>query len=87
MHEFSLMADLLRKIEGVARENGNGRVLVVRVRLGALSHITPEHFAEHFKEGVRGTQAEDAELEIVQMTDMEDPEAQEIFLESVEIAA
>ncbi len=87
MHEFSLMADLLRKIEMISQENGNGRVLTVRVRLGALSHITPTHFAEHFKEGVRGTVAEDAELEVVQMTDVNDPEAQEIFLESVEIAA
>lgn len=87
MHEFSLMADLLRKIEMLSQENGNGRVLTVRVRLGALSHITPGHFAEHFTEAVRGSVAEGAELEIVQMTDVNDPAAQEIFLESVEIAA
>ena len=48
MHERSLLTDLLRKIEFVARENDVARVLKVKVKLGAHSHIFPGHFREHF---------------------------------------
>ena len=87
MHEFSLMADLFRKIEGISRDNDNGRVVIVRVKLGALSHITPDHFAEHFDEFSKGTPAEGAKLEVTQLDDTKDPNAQDILLDSVEIAA
>jgi len=87
VHEYSLMADLFRKIDGISRENDNGKVVVVRVRLGALSHITPEHFEEHFVEFAKGTPAEGASLEITQLEDAKDPNAQDIILDSVEVAA
>lgn len=87
MHEFSLMADLLRKIETVARDNQADKVVRVKVKLGALSHITPEHFEEHFVEAIHGTVAEGAKLEVEQMTDQNDPHAQDILLDSVEVAA
>ena len=35
------------------------------VRLGALSHFTPEHFREHFEDASRGTIAEGAEVDAV----------------------
>ena len=50
MHEFSLMADLLRKIEQLAKDADADKVTAVKVKLGALSHITPDHFREHFEE-------------------------------------
>lgn len=87
MHEFSLMADLFRKIDTISRENDNGKIVVVRVKLGALSHITPEHFAEHFEDFSKGTPAEGAKLEAIQLEDTNDPNAQDILLESVELAA
>ena len=65
MHERALMDDLVRKIEAVARENGAVRVTRVTVRLGALSHFTPEHFREHFDDASRGTLAEGAEVDAV----------------------
>ena len=65
MHERALMDDLMRKIEEVARADGAARVTRVAVRLGALSHFTPEHFREHFVDASRGTLAEGAEVDAV----------------------
>jgi hydrogenase nickel incorporation protein HypA/HybF len=85
MHEASLMANLMRRIEDAARAEGARRVTGVAVRLGALSHLSPEHFAEHFEEASRGSVAEGARLEIAVSDDIEDAQAQEILLESVEV--
>ena len=85
MHEFSLIADLLRKIQTISAENNNGRVLSVKVKLGALSHISPDHFREHFCQGTKNTPVEGAKLDIEALTDETDPHAQEILLDSVEI--
>ncbi len=87
MHEFSLMADLLRKIEQMARDANAGSVVGVKVKLGALSHITPDHFREHFDAAIVGTVAEGARLDVRQSDDQDDPNAQDILLESVDIAA
>lgn len=85
MHELSLIADLMRKLEDLARQHGARRITRVQVRLGTLSHISPEHFREHFEETARGTVAEGAALDIRVSTDLNDPHAQDILLESVEI--
>ncbi|KAA0230849.1 hydrogenase maturation nickel metallochaperone HypA [candidate division KSB1 bacterium] len=85
MHEFSLMADLMRKIESVARVPHARRVLGVKVKLGALSHMSPDHFREHFVHASRGTIAENAHLDIEVSNDFTDSHAQEIILESVEV--
>ena len=85
MHEASLMKDLLHKIETIAAQQGASRVAAVIVRLGALSHISAGHFREHFEKASHGTMAENAHLEILAMTDISDPQAQDIVLESVEI--
>lgn len=86
MHEFSLLKDLLGKIKAIAEENTSDKVISVKVKLGALAHISPEHFREHFDNAVVGTLAEDAKLEIETLTDMSDPHAQEVILDSVELA-
>ncbi len=85
MHEMSLIADLMRKIEGVRIEQHANRVLNVRVRLGALAHISAHHFRDHFEQGTRGTSAERAHLEIEVSDDIEDPHAQDIMLQTVEV--
>jgi hydrogenase nickel incorporation protein HypA/HybF len=85
MHEFSLMADLLSKIETIARENGASRVRSVDVWLGAFSHISADHFREHFIEGTRGTVAEGATLRVETSDDDADPNAQDILLKAVEV--
>jgi len=86
VHEFSLMADLLKKIDRLAEEQQAERVVGVRVRLGALSHISAGHFREHFEQGVKGTVAEGARLDVRVSDDARDPNAQDILLESIEVA-
>jgi hydrogenase nickel incorporation protein HypA/HybF len=85
MHELSLMANLMRKIEDTARQSGGVIVTRVRLRFGALAHTSPEHFREHFERASQGTLAEGAVLEIVHSNDLTDAHAQDILLESVEI--
>jgi hydrogenase nickel incorporation protein HypA/HybF len=85
MHEFSLINDLLHKIDTIAREQQANRVVGVRVQLGALSHISSDHLREHFVEAAKGTIAGGANLEIVMLTDESDPRAQEILLESIDV--
>jgi hydrogenase nickel incorporation protein HypA/HybF len=86
MHEASLMKDLMSKILAISREQKGARVVGVSVRLGALSHMSAGHFREHFAVASSGTIAEGAELNIEVLTDLSDPQAQAILLESVEIA-
>ena len=85
MHEFSLLADLMRKIEAVAREQGAKKVGRVKIKLGALAHISREHFREHFVRVVQGTMVEGACLDIEVSSDQNDAHAQEILLDSVTV--
>ncbi|MGB2867586.1 MAG: hydrogenase maturation nickel metallochaperone HypA [Bacteroidota bacterium] len=85
MHEFSLIANLMKKIDEVAAAQHAKRIAGVKVRLGAMSHISASHFREHFEQAALGTLAEGARLDIVTSTDYTEPEAQSILLESVEI--
>ncbi len=54
MHEMHLIKSLMKKIDEVAAANQASRVSRVQVRLGAFSHISAEHFREHFDEAARG---------------------------------
>lgn len=85
MHEASLMNDLMRKIEDVARQQNAPQVLRINVRLGALSHMSASHFRKHFAMASQGTVAEGADLNIKDLTDINDPQALDILLESVEV--
>ena len=85
MHEKHLTEDLVRKLESVAAEEGGARVALIRVRLGALSHFTPDHFREHFEEAAAGTIAEGAEVRAELDTDPTAPGAQGVLLETVEL--
>ncbi len=87
MHESSLMADLLRKIDAIAQNHGARRILAVKVNLGALSNMSPEHFREHFALAARNTPAEGARLEVEVVPGLTDPLAQQVVLESVEVEA
>jgi hydrogenase nickel incorporation protein HypA/HybF len=79
------MRGLMAKLESLAGEQHASRVKGVRVRLGALSHFSAEHFREHFQEASRGTLAADATLEIEVSTDLADPRAQDVILESIDV--
>jgi hydrogenase nickel incorporation protein HypA/HybF len=85
MHEAGLMKGLMRAIEEISDQNGGGRVTAVSVWLGALSHMSPEHFEEHFDEAAAGTRAEGARLDSTVSDDLGHPNAQDILLQSVEL--
>jgi len=84
MHEAALLKDLVREIESVAEREHAGAVTCVRVRIGPMSHMTPDHFVEHFVDATRGTIAEGARCEVEQI-DPGDPLAQSIVLDSVDV--
>lgn len=85
MHEASIMNDLMDKIANIAREEGVTRVTCVDVWLGALSHMSAEHFREHFEELSRGSLAEGARLVVECSEDIRHPDAQSIMLRSIEV--
>jgi hydrogenase nickel incorporation protein HypA/HybF len=79
------MDDLMRKLESAAAAEGARRVTHIRVRLGALSHFSPEHFRDHFEDAARGTIAEGATVETTSERDPTEPGAQSVVLESVDV--
>jgi len=85
MHEQALMRDVMARVAAVASAEGAPRVTRVRVRLGALSHFTPEHFREHFADAARGTAAEGAIVDAVVDGNIADEHAAGVRLEAVEV--
>lgn len=85
MHEMSLLSDLMRKILEIAHKENAKKVATVKVKLGALSHLSADHFTEHFLQISEGTLAEGAKLDIEELTDEKDPNAQEIILDSITV--
>lgn len=85
MHEKSLMDDLMHKILQLAEVQKAAKVTRVHVKLGALSHMSPEHFKEHFTISADGTIAQDAEIFAEESHDIHDPDALAILLKSIDI--
>lgn len=85
MHERAVMRDVLGRILEVARTEHASRVTRIQVRLGALSHFTPEHFREHFEDASRGTAVDGATVDAVLSYDANEDEAAGVVLESVEL--
>jgi hydrogenase nickel incorporation protein HypA/HybF len=85
MHETALVRDVVRRIEDLARATSARRVTGAKVWLGALSHLSPELFREHFAIEARGTLAAGAVLNIEVSEDPDDPHAQHVRLESVDL--
>jgi len=85
MHEAGLIAGLMRRILEVAEAENATRVVGASVWLGALSHMSAEHFAEHFAQAAAGTVAEGAELAIELSDDATHADAEGVVLHSVEV--
>lgn len=85
MHEASLMSGLMRRIEEIARAENARRVVGVSVWLGALSHMSKAHFAEHFEAVAAGTLAEGARLDVTVSADTGHENAQDLVLEKIEV--
>jgi hydrogenase maturation protease len=84
MHETALVRDIVHRIEDLARPTG-ARVVRARIWLGALSHLSTEHFREHFAIESRETSAAGAQLDIDVSDDAGDPDARHIRLVSVDL--
>lgn len=62
MHERGVAADLVRSAGVVAVEQGAARVKVMRVEIGAASHVDAESLAAQVSWHARGTIVEGAEV-------------------------
>jgi hydrogenase nickel incorporation protein HypA/HybF len=80
----ALVRDVVRRIDDLARAADARQVTGAKVWLGALSHLSAEHFREHFAVEARGTAAADATLTIEVSDDLHHPDAQHA-LESVDL--
>jgi hydrogenase nickel incorporation protein HypA/HybF len=67
MHELSIAQDLLEIVSRTAAENNLRRVSRLRIVLGALGNVIPDALEFAFDVAGRGTVAEGAELEIVEV--------------------
>ena len=85
MHEASVMADLMRRIDEVARTENARKVVGVSVWLGAFSHMSAAHFTEHFEQAARGTAAEGARLDITVSDDIAHPDAERVMLRDLQV--
>ncbi len=85
MHEASLMVNLMRQINALAKAEQARRIVGVSVWIGALSHMSAEHFAEHFNHAVNGTIAEGARIDVKVSNDPHDANAQDIVIKSIEV--
>jgi hydrogenase nickel incorporation protein HypA/HybF len=78
------MNDLMLKILSVAEAEG-GQVTSINVWLGALSHMSPSHFKEHYVQSALGTVAEKAVINIEKSDNIHHPRAQDIILNSIQV--
>ena len=84
MHETALVRDVVQRMIALAAENKARRVTRAKLWLGAFSHLTADHFREHFVIEARNTVAAAAALDFEVSSDPHDPDAQQVRLESVE---
>ncbi|WP_413665816.1 hydrogenase/urease maturation nickel metallochaperone HypA [Microbulbifer sp. CNSA002] len=82
MHEQNLIKNLINKIQELASDEP-GRPIGVRLRLGALAHMSAAHLREHFDREILGTSLEGIKLEIDELKDINHKEAQDVILESL----
>jgi hydrogenase nickel incorporation protein HypA/HybF len=83
MHESRLVTDILSTVESVAEANNADHVEVIRIEIGALSHVTPDGFSGHFDLVSRGTVADGARLDITKSEDVDAPDALDVRLVSI----
>jgi len=85
MHETALVRDVVRRMVELVGSTGARRVARAKIWLGALSHLSAEHFREHFVAEAHDTLAALAVLEIEVSDDPKHPHAQHARLESVDL--
>jgi Zn finger protein HypA/HybF involved in hydrogenase expression len=86
MHEKSVVDRLIQKIIDLAKEKKASQVVNVKVKLGALSQFSVQHFKGHFYIAAKGTIAESAEIEAIESQDIHDPNASSVVLTSIDVS-
>ena len=84
MHEHTLIKSLLHKIDDIALQQTPKRIQHITITLGALSHISAEHFREHFEQAVANTPLQSVALTVECETDIHANTAQDIILKSID---
>ena len=85
MHEEAMLRDVIRKAEEVAQREGGQRVTRVRLWLGARSHLTGQDFRDRWADAVGGTVLARAEVEVEVSRDPNDPRAERVMLQSLDV--
>jgi hydrogenase nickel incorporation protein HypA/HybF len=85
MHEASYMKGLMQQLQSIAEEHQAKQITGLRVKVGALTHFSKEHFIEHFVQAAQGTLAEGAKVEVELLDDESAPHALDIILDQCEI--
>ena len=85
MHEAVLFRDLREKLVELASNHPRERIVRVRVRVGALSHVDPPALHGAWREIVQGTPAEGAALITRNTLDLSSPDVDQVILESVDL--
>ena len=83
MHESRLVTDILSTVESVAEAYNADHIEVIRIEIGALSHVTPDGFSGHFNLVSHGTVADGACLDITKSDDLNAPGALDVRLVSI----
>ena len=85
MHETALVRDVVRRIEDLAQATGARRITGAKIWLGALSHLSAEHFRGHYAVEAQDSIAASATLSIEVSSDLDHPHAQHVRLESIDL--
>lgn len=79
------MNDLIKKVIFIAHREGAAKVTKISVKLGALSHMSKEHFKEHFDIASIGTIAHGAEIEAEESKEIHEPNAASVILKGIDV--
>jgi hydrogenase nickel incorporation protein HypA/HybF len=83
MHESKLVTDIISAIESAASANDVDQVEIVRIEIGALSHVTADGFSGHFILASQGTVADGARLDITKSGNVDAADALDVRLVSI----
>jgi hydrogenase nickel incorporation protein HypA/HybF len=86
MDVSTVITEILDEIEKLASQNNAIEVINIKVKFGALTDILPDEFRDQFADASAGTIADGADIDIEISDDRDDPEAQSIILQDVELA-
>ena len=64
MHELGIVMEIVRVVEGVAKEQGINEVDTIVLQIGELAPIVPQYIEECFPAAIDGTFMENTKLEI-----------------------